>query len=103
MAPGQSSQARAGEKQGSATCGKGGGTLAETEVAGPFRIRLESGSRVLIGFLSRSAFLDWPESWHLRVHQSAWQRAADWWMSVPGLLWGFSAGAVSVTFHAGLP
>ena len=39
-----------------------------------------------------SVFLDWPESWHLRLHQSAWQRAADWWMSVPGTYLGLFGG-----------
>ena len=52
-------------------------------MAGPFRIRLGSGSRVLLGLSGLVPGFDWPESWRLRVHQSAWQRAIDWWMSVP--------------------
>ena len=78
-------------------------TLANTEAAGPFSIWLESGSRVWLAFCPMSVFLDWRESWHLHVHQSAWQRAADWWMSVPGTSLGlFSGGSkrdLSVPSH----
>ena len=95
IAPGQRSQAREGGKQGSATCGKEGRhlcILAKAEVAGPFHIWLESGSRVLIGLFSLVSVFDWPESWRLRVPHSAWQRAVDWWMSVPGTYPGLSGG-----------
>ena len=63
-----------GGKRESATCRKWGRhfyTLAEAEVAGPFHIWLESGSRVLIGLFSLMSVFDWPESWRLRVHQFA--------------------------------
>ena len=70
-------------------------TLADVEVEGPFHIWLESGSRVLIGFFGLMSVFDWPESWHLRVHHSAWQRAVDWWMSVPGTYPGLSSGGFS--------
>ena len=99
IAPRQRSQSRAGGKRESATCGKWGRhfyTLADAEVAGPFHIWLESGSRVLIGLFGLVSVFDWPESWHLRVHQSAWQRAVDWWMSVPGTYPGLSGGGFSV-------
>ena len=65
-------------------------TLADAEVAGPFHIWLESGSRVLIGLLGLMSVFDWLESWRLHVHQSAWQQAVDWWMSVPGTYQGLS-------------
>ena len=71
-------------------------TLVDAEVAGPFHIWLESGSRVLIGLFGLLSVFDWPESWRLRVHQSAWQRAVDWWMSVPGTYPGLSSGDFSV-------
>ena len=67
-------------------------TLADAEVAGPFHIWLESGSRVLIGLFSLVSVFDWLESWRLRVPHSAWQRAVDWWMSVPGTYPGLSGG-----------
>ena len=68
-------------------------TLMDAEVVGPFHIWLESGSRVLIGLFSLMSVFDWPESWHLRVHQFAWQRAVDWWMSVLGHIRDLPAGA----------
>ena len=72
-------------------------TLADVEVAGPFHIWLESGSRVLIGLFGLVSVFDWPGSWRLRVHQSAWQRAVDWWMSVPGIYPGLSGEGFSVS------
>ena len=71
--------------------------LADAEEAGPFRIWLELGSGVLIGLFGLVSVFDWPESWRLRVHQSAWQWAVDWWMSVPGTYPGLSGGGFSVS------
>ena len=99
---------RSGEELPGASRGKarvcklregGGGhlyTLADAEVAGLFHIWLESGSKVLIGLFGLVSVFDWPESWRLCAHQSAWQWAVDWWMSVPGTYPGLSGGGFSV-------